>query len=51
VLFGTDRYFGLGAGSMERIAAYPETLWLIRFGLYISRNHFSTNATSSLKPA
>jgi hypothetical membrane protein len=47
VLFGTHRYFGLGAGSMERIAAYPETVWLIRFGLYISRNHFSTRTASA----
>jgi hypothetical protein len=24
---------------MERIAAYPVTIWLITFGLYISRFH------------
>jgi hypothetical membrane protein len=41
ILFACHRYFGIGAGTMERIAAYPETLWLIRFGIYISRNHYS----------
>jgi hypothetical membrane protein len=51
VLFGSHRYFGLGAGGMERIAAYPETIWLIRFGLYISRNHFSKSAAAEPKPA
>jgi hypothetical membrane protein len=37
--FAFHRYFGIGAGTMERVAAYPETVWLIIFGLYISRNH------------
>jgi hypothetical membrane protein len=44
VLFAAQRYFGIGAGTMERIAAYPETLWLIRFGLYMSRNRDSKSA-------
>jgi hypothetical membrane protein len=44
VLFASQRYFGIGAGTMERIAAYPETIWLIRFGLYITRNHYSKSA-------
>lgn len=38
-LFAAHRYFGIGAGTMERIAAYPETIWLITFGLYIWRFH------------
>ncbi len=38
VLFAAHRDFGIGAGSMERVAAYPETLWLIRFGLYMTKN-------------
>jgi hypothetical membrane protein len=37
VLFAFHKYFEIGAGSMERIAAYPETVWLIIFGLYIWR--------------
>ena len=29
--------FGIGAGLMERIAAYPESIWLIIFGAYIGQ--------------
>jgi hypothetical membrane protein len=39
VLFAAQRDLGIGAGSMERIAAYPETFWLIRFGLYMTKSH------------
>ena len=39
VLFASHKYFGIGAGTMERIAAYPETVWLIIFGLYLWRFH------------
>jgi hypothetical membrane protein len=35
--FASHRSFGIGRGMMERIAAYPVTIWLIAFGLYISR--------------
>ena len=38
-LFAFHQYFGIGAGTMERIAAYPETIWLITFGLFIWRFH------------
>lgn len=38
-LFGAHAYLGLGAGTMERLAAYPETVWLLGFGLYVSRSH------------
>jgi hypothetical membrane protein len=31
--------FGIGGGALERLAQYPETVWLILFGFYISRNH------------
>ena len=39
VLFLTNNYIGLGQGGMERLTAYPQTMWLIIFGLYISTNH------------
>lgn len=39
VLFASHKYFGIGAGGMERIAAYPQTVWLIRFGIYMSKSH------------
>jgi hypothetical membrane protein len=35
--FASHRSFGIGRGSMERIAAYPVTIWLIVFGLYVWR--------------
>jgi hypothetical membrane protein len=37
--------FGIGAGALERLAQYPESLWLILFGLYISRNHHRGKVT------
>jgi len=40
VLFITRHYLGLEIGGMERVTAYPQTLWLIVFGLYMSKNHF-----------
>jgi hypothetical membrane protein len=39
VCFASHRYFGIGHGTMERIAAYPVTIWMITFGLYIWRFH------------
>jgi len=39
VLFASHKYFGIGGGTMERIAAYPETIWLITFGLWVWRFH------------
>lgn len=36
----THHYFGLGLGGMERVAGYPQTVWLIVFGVYMMRNHF-----------
>ena len=32
--------FGIGGGALERLAQYPESVWLILFGFYISRNHY-----------
>jgi hypothetical membrane protein len=32
--------FGIGAGAAERLAQYPESVWLILFGFYISRDHY-----------
>lgn len=39
VLFACHKDFGIGDGTMERIAAYPETIWLITFGLFVWRFH------------
>jgi hypothetical membrane protein len=40
-LFITQHYFGFGIGGMERLVAYPQTIWLVIFGIYISSNHIS----------
>jgi hypothetical membrane protein len=37
--FYRQHYLGLGIGGMERLVAYPQTFWLIAFGLYISSSH------------
>ncbi|MGO9343241.1 MAG: DUF998 domain-containing protein [Acidimicrobiales bacterium] len=46
LLFASHRYFGLGAGGMERLAAYPETIWMISFGIYISRDNYLKRSVS-----
>lgn len=40
LLFALGVDLGLGRGGMERVAAYPQTVWLIIFGMYMSRNHY-----------
>ena len=40
-LFALQEYLGFGPGGMERLAAYPEVIWLISFGFYISRSHWT----------
>jgi hypothetical membrane protein len=40
VLFALGVDLGLGVGGMERVAAYPQTIWLIIFGVYMSKNHY-----------
>jgi hypothetical membrane protein len=47
--FALKHHFGLGAGGMERIAAYPETVWLIMFGMYITRDHYVKGLTKHLR--
>jgi len=49
LLFALHEYLGFGPGGMERVAAYPEVIWLIMFGFYISRSHYSCG--SSHRPA
>lgn len=39
-LFVTQNYLGIGIGGMERLVSYPQTIWLVIFGMYISRNHY-----------
>ncbi len=37
-LFLSHNRFFLGLGGMERVVAYPQTIWLIVFGLYMSKS-------------
>ena len=37
-LYVSTHYFGLGEGGIERVVAYPQTVWLILFGAYLLVN-------------
>ncbi|HSX45988.1 MAG TPA: DUF998 domain-containing protein [Candidatus Saccharimonadia bacterium] len=39
-LLMTNHYLGLGQGGIERLTAYPQTIWLIVFGLYMGKKRF-----------
>lgn len=39
LLFVLNQYGGLGKGGLERVVAYPQIIWLITFGFYMSENH------------
>lgn len=41
VLYALEFYLGLGRGVMERIAAWPHTIWYIVTGTLILRGHFT----------
>jgi hypothetical membrane protein len=40
-LFFTHNYLGLGRGGMERLVAHPQTVWLVAFGIYMSKDRYS----------
>ena len=33
ILFSSQHYSGLGQGGMERLTAYPQTIWLVIYGI------------------
>lgn len=39
-LFFVGNPFGFGLGALERLVAYPQTIWLIVFGVYISSDRY-----------
>ena len=39
--------FDIGAGALERLAQYPESVWSILFGFYISRDHYRNKVAPS----
>jgi len=40
LLFTSGAHLGVGRGTLERVASYPQTIWLILFGLYMTASHF-----------
>jgi hypothetical membrane protein len=48
-LFLTQHRFFLGLGGMERVVAYPQTVWLIVFGLYRSGSRHRSAARPSMR--
>lgn len=40
LLFLSHTYLGIEIGGMERITAYPQTIWLIVFGIHSLRRYF-----------
>lgn len=46
-LFLTHNRFFLGLGGMERVAAYPQTLWLIVAGIHLWTIHNRPSKTAS----
>lgn len=42
-LFMTQTYLGLGIGGMERIVAYPQSIWMIVTGLFLLLNGTAKN--------
>ena len=49
-LFGAHRDFGMGGGLMERFAQYPQTIWLILFGFYVSSDHYQRGQSDPPAP-
>jgi hypothetical membrane protein len=45
-LFAAHIYIGMGSGTMERIASYPQTIWLIMFGLYMTGTRLRARRTN-----
>jgi hypothetical membrane protein len=35
MFYAAGHYLGLGEGGIERVVAYPQTVWLIVFGIYL----------------
>lgn len=42
ILFMTGNTLGLGHGGMERLVAYPQTIWMIVFGVSLMLRHQKT---------
>ncbi|WEK06269.1 MAG: DUF998 domain-containing protein [Candidatus Devosia phytovorans] len=47
VLYGLNIHLGIGGGTMERIAAWPHTIWYVVAGALILRGHFKDRAAQA----
>jgi hypothetical membrane protein len=43
IFFISQHYLGIGVGGMERIVAYPQTIWLIVMSVYLFTTRKSLN--------
>jgi hypothetical membrane protein len=51
VSYSSGHYLGLGEGGIERVVAYPQTLWLIVIGIFLLiRSHARPRARSAKDP-
>jgi hypothetical membrane protein len=51
VSYSSGHYLGLGEGGIERVVAYPQTVWLIVIGLFLLiRSHAGPRARSAKDP-
>lgn len=48
VYYASGHYLGLGEGGIERVVAYPQTVWLIVTGLYMLSRIHATAAAPTL---
>lgn len=42
--YASSHYLGLGEGGIERVVAYPQTIWMTVIGLYFWRTNIPTKA-------
>lgn len=48
-LFLNHNYLGLGEGGMERVVAYPQTVWLIIVGIYAYSSQLRKRYNKAIK--
>jgi hypothetical membrane protein len=44
ILFICHSYLGLGIGGIERLASYPQSIWMIVAGIVVSKKTLTTNS-------
>lgn len=49
LFYASTQYLALGEGGMERIVAYPQTVWLILFGAYLVTKEPHTSVIGNIE--